>query len=217
MDMARYLEIQYPGKVPEVCNAETDPSPRILNSHLPENFFLQPFLVCHPKVIVVIRNPKDTLLSFYHMHKTMPYLGPYTGTWDEFFQAFKDKQLFYQNIVEHTLGWWKHRQEKEYLFLCYEEINRDTPGAVRRIAEHCHVSLSSEDVEKIADHCQFDAMKASGSIQLLPQKFGVPVTSLMRKGQIGNWKSVFSAEQSAYIDDLCEKYFTPVGLRFIFE
>ena len=42
--------------------------------------------------MVVLRNPKDMLVSYYHFYKVnKDCVGDYTATFDQFFEAFKGK------------------------------------------------------------------------------------------------------------------------------
>ena len=41
------------------------------------------------------RNPLDGAVSFYHWYKKMDYLGPYKGTWNEFFELWKNGNSTY--------------------------------------------------------------------------------------------------------------------------
>ncbi len=96
-----------------------------------------------PRVIVVMRNPKDSLVSFYHFHKNQPGLA-FPGTWDESFDLYQKKELFYGDFMDFNVGSWQHRGEGNFLFLKYEDMKRDLTSTVQQIAQHCQVKLSPE-------------------------------------------------------------------------
>ena len=47
----------------------------MLQTHMPVHFYAKEFKEKQPKVIVVMRNPKDALTSYYHMMKAIPIWG----------------------------------------------------------------------------------------------------------------------------------------------
>ncbi len=80
--------------------AEQIPGPRTLKTHMPLRYFKQqldndPSL----KVVQVIRNPRDTMVSMYNFYCMNEQFGPFLGTWDDFFELVKAKKvrLFYPN------------------------------------------------------------------------------------------------------------------------
>ncbi len=101
-----FLEAKYPDELcPEPYSADlfakSDP-PRIVKTHLPLRFY-KDRLEKSPdiKVIQVIRNPKDSLVSYYHFYRIMMTLGWFNGSWDQFFEMVKEKDLVWGDYFEH--------------------------------------------------------------------------------------------------------------------
>ena len=65
-----------------------EPHPRTIHSHLPAKYFGQQ-LEANVKFVVVIRNPKDALVSYYYFYRSNVNLGNFSGSWDEFFEMIK--------------------------------------------------------------------------------------------------------------------------------
>ena len=42
-------------------------------------------------------------------------------------------------------------------------------------------------------------------------------TSFFRKGIVGDWKNLFTKEQSDYVEALCKEKLEPLGLKFRWE
>ncbi len=213
---SKFLEMKAPSD--QLCGAqmaENEPSPRMLKTHLQEHILRGSVMQGKPRVIVVMRNPKDNLVSFYHWHKNMPFLA-YPGTWNDFFELYKKKELYYGDIMDFNVGWWEHRDEENFLFLKFEDMKRDLKSTVQQIAQHCQVKLSPGQVDKIVTQGGFEAMKSSNAIRYEMEAFNMPANSFLRKGVVGDWRNYFTPEQSAYVDALCTDKYEPVGLKFAY-
>ena len=90
------------------------------------------------------------------------------------------------------------------LFLRYEDMKKDLPGAVRTISQFMGYDLDQSQIESIADQSTFEKMKANPMANPDNSKYAMhfkeDAGSFMRKGVIGDWKNHFSDEQSARFD-----------------
>lgn len=182
---------------------EDMPRPRAFKSH-----FTYELLPCGPpnttpcKYIYIARNPKDVMVSMFFKTKGfMPNLE-----WDMYW-ADRNKFCLFGNHFDHILSWWPHRDEENILFLKYEDLKKDLPAAVAKIASFIGATLPSNIISKIADMARFENMKKDKSVE----------PSLMRKGTVENWKDIFTAEQSAIMDALYAEKFKGTGIKFDFE
>ncbi|KAI8514099.1 sulfotransferase 1 [Branchiostoma belcheri] len=105
------------------------PSPRVLKTHLPIQF--APLGVSEPekkvKVLVPMRNPKDTVVSLFHFAHNMWKLRDFKATipWDEFAQNFIIGKVGFGDYCDHVLGWWQMRDDPHFLFIKYEDMKKD--------------------------------------------------------------------------------------------
>ena len=60
-----------------------------------------------------------------------------------------------------------HKDDKNVLFLKYEDMKRDLPGAVSQIASFIGANLSNDVITKIADLTSFDKMKNDTTATIL--------------------------------------------------
>lgn len=76
------------------------------------------------QIIYVMRNPKDTAVSYYHHHKMSSFLGNYSGQWPNFLELFLKGQLVYGDWFAHVSGYWRLAQHNptQILFISYEEL-----------------------------------------------------------------------------------------------
>ena len=64
---------------------KAEKAPRLIKSHLSSSFFKKTLEHRKTKVIVVFRNPKDMLVSYYNFYRMCGYRFPADGKWEEFF------------------------------------------------------------------------------------------------------------------------------------
>ena len=218
-DRAPFLEFHPRGQPPLLDGIAAQAPPRILKTHLPYKFMTKQtnLMQKKTKVICVIRNPKDTLVSYYHFYRMNGYFGCFQGSWNEFFELFKHNQIGFGTWFDMTLGWWEQRENLNMLTLKYEDMKKDLKGAVEKVAAFCGKELSSDQVDKIAEYTDFKQMKKNP----MTNQTEVPdlhedISPFMRKGQVGDWQNYFTDEQNAYFDDLYKKRMEGTGLTVDF-
>ena len=181
--------------------------PRLFRSH-----FSYDLLPCGPphntpcKYIYITRNPKDVFVSYFFYMK-QGYVR--NLEWDDFWEMFMKGDVMYGDYYDHLLSWLPHRDDNNLLFLKYEDMKKDLPLAVSKIAAFMEIDLSDETITKIAELTTFDAMKKDDTANLSQAKRFHDENGgnkFMRKGVVGDWKNYLSAEQSAEID---KKWRTP--------
>ncbi|KAL1436969.1 hypothetical protein MTO96_048990 [Rhipicephalus appendiculatus] len=87
------------------------------------------------KYIYVIRNPYDCCVSYYHHCKGLPWYRFTDGSFDDFVDAFVRGKVTYGDYFDHLLSWYDHRNDPNVLFLTYEDLKKDAPASVLRIAD----------------------------------------------------------------------------------
>ncbi|XP_019647492.1 PREDICTED: sulfotransferase family cytosolic 1B member 1-like [Branchiostoma belcheri] len=211
------IEIRVPSATqPGYITVADMPSPRFMKTHLPIQF--APKGISKPqkrvKVLVPMRNPKDTAVSLYHYVHIIWKLRGYTVTipWEEFAQNFIEGKGGWGDYCDHLLGWWQMRDDPHFLFIKYEDMKKDLLSAVKTVAAFLEVDLDETTMKDIAEACTFDNMKAELANSDRPDK-----RTIARKGIVGDWKNMFSPEQSQAFDAWYEKKLGGTGISFDFE
>jgi hypothetical protein len=190
--------------------------PRTFKSHFPYDIFP----LGHPnttpcKYIYVARNPKDAAVSLYC--KMQQAYFP-SMEWDTYW-ADRNKHCYFGNYFDHVLSWWPHREDKNVLFMKYEDMKKDLPAAVAKVASFIDADISADTVARIADMTSFEKMKADKSANFswdkAYDKDGEP--TFLRKGIVGDWKNFFTTEQSAEADETFARRLKGTSLEFTFE
>ena len=191
--------------------------PRFMKTHLPNELWKK-HLDKHPnlKVIQTLRNPKDALVSYYHHMRSDGQLGAFNGTWDQFFDLFKQKRLPWGDFFQVNANWYKFNKERENsLVLIYEQMKRDHKAHVIKLANFIGKDLSNRAVDLIVE--KSTAKNVSSKFKTLFQNFpmwNLDRSEFVRKGEVGDWTNYFSKEQSDYVDGKCKEYLEPLGIEF---
>ena len=108
-------------------------SPRAFKSHFPYHLMPCGLPSNTPgRYIYVARNPKDVAVSMYHHAQAL--VGFPKMEWDVFFELFIAGKFPFGDYFEHVLGWWKHRDDPNVLFIKYEDMQKDLHSSIEKIA-----------------------------------------------------------------------------------
>ncbi|KAG8583498.1 hypothetical protein GDO81_008445 [Engystomops pustulosus] len=186
---------------PEIlAGFEDRPSPRIISTHLNFKNIPKSFFQKKVKILLVLRNPKDTAVSFYHFYNSLPALPSYTS-WDLFFNDFIDGKVSYGQYFEYVVDWEKNFNDETMMAILFEEMKEDFPSSLKKISEFFQLSLSEEQINLVASRTSFNSMKEKSD-----NTHGKLGDSFFRKGEIGDWKNYFTEEQSKVVDAMFQKY-----------
>ncbi len=192
--------------------------PRVMKTHLPVGMY-RDLLNKYPntKVVQTIRNPKDTLVSWFHHMQNDRNLGGFVGTWNQFFELFRQKRLPWGDYFDHTAEWYSFHQDRAHsLVLRYEDMIGDHRGHVIKIATFMGLDLSEKAIDIIVQkttrrHMSKDYSDLfNGTSRSTWQR----KSNFIRKGTVGDWVHYFSQEQSDYVDAKTKEYLEPLGLTF---
>ena len=197
---------------------EDMPSPRLLKSHF--HFCLLPDdLMEKSKVFICLRNPKDTVVSYYHHEKLIRSHG-YKGDFPTYFDLFMDNVLLYSSYFEYVKEAWKLRNHPNVCLLFFEDMKKDLASSVRKVAKFLGKQVGDEKVEALVDHLSFKKMKNNPAVNReegKKRKIYTDDGNFMRKGEAGDWKNYFTDEMNKRMDEAVEKHFKPIGLEFQYE
>jgi aryl sulfotransferase len=196
-----------------IAGLELQTHRRFLKTHLPVDA-----LVFSPKAkyIYIGRDGRDAAWSLYNHHSRAT---------DDFFKAFAsvpgchgpalergtaDAHGFYTRwftgngepywpFWENIRSWWQIRHLPNVLLMHFDDMKRDLPAAVRRIAAFLDIEVAAELLPRIVEHCSFDYMKAHA--EKVAPLGGVlwegGAQTFVNKGTNGRWRDTLSAAEVA--------------------
>ncbi len=170
------------------------------------------------RYICVVRDPKDVFVSSYHFVRSvnMGPLMPAVSVWLDYFLS---PDFAFGNWARHLTSCWQARKRSNVLFLTYEEMKRDLPGAVRRIADFMGVELSPDEFDAVVQQSSFAFMKR------INHKFepGMIVPwadserSMIRRGACGDSAELLTPQQQQRIDDHCRAELADANCDFPYD
>jgi hypothetical protein len=147
-------------------------------------------------------------ISYYHHYR---HLHAYTGTKEDFLNAFLEEKVLYSPMNKHALDFWKlAKDNSNVLFLFYEDRKKDLDGEVKKVAEFLGKKYSQEEIDNVCNHlsvdsmrknpsCNYvdiiDAIKSAGGCEASDEKF-----QFIREGKTGSHKKEMSEDQIKKFD-----------------
>lgn len=141
----------------ELC--EKLPRPRLIKTHQPIQLLPKDIWTKNPKLIYVIRDPRDAFVSIVHHMKF--FLGK--NAVDNKLQSIENSMKF-MGFYDHVLDYYQMRGKENFLFFSFEQMKKDLKGVVLRVCDFLGKSFSDEEVDKLVDHLDFKNMKGEFGI-----------------------------------------------------
>lgn len=183
------------------------PNPRAMVTHFPYQLMPPSFITSKAKVIYVMRNPKDVIVSSYYFHQMARFLDD-PGTFDEFVDKFLEGKVLFGKWTDHVKSWKHSELGDRIMYITYEEMVQDLPATLRRMSDFLERDLSEDVIQKIAQHCSFKAMKDNqmSNFKLVPRELmDSEISPFLRKGVVGDWKNHFTPEQLQRFKSVLQK------------
>lgn len=165
------------------------------------------------RVLVLIREPKDTVASNFHQ------VTQTQGNWQGEFKAFiRHPNYGFERIVAFNCAWIKARKtfRRGFHIETYEDMRIETEKSLRRIVEFLNIyNISDDSLKTIADKNQFEELKGreeSGELFALhgdrfsPRDVGNSNQRKVRRGRIGGYAEDMDAEDIEFCDAIVAKY-----------
>lgn len=219
-----FIDFREPGAADPLEQARAMQSPRVLKTHLPAKYHRRHLKQSvGPKNVIVIRNPKDVLVSkYHHFHGTKVFSEQVPKEFPDFWRAmvYQPRKYGQTDYFEFNLGWWAMRDHPRVLVLFYEDLLRDKATQVRRLADFIGVPLTDQLLKETIQATSIQAMRSnpnanvSGGKGASGWKAGV---SFIRRGEVGDWKNHLTVADNAELDRAIQERMLGAELDFVYE
>ncbi|KAK7090290.1 sulfotransferase 1A3-like [Littorina saxatilis] len=172
-------------------------SPRVLKTHLQHSFMPMETNKKNCKIVVLFRNPKDVCTSYFHFYRSSSSFGQFKGTWPDFLDMFLAGHVDHGSWFDFTASWWQQRNRDNVYLMYYEHLKENTLAELEKLAQFVGKGqLSTDLLSHIAEHCSFGQMKTNPMTNHLDvYSINSHISPLLRKGEIGDWRTQFTVEQ----------------------
>ncbi|KAJ6640904.1 Luciferin sulfotransferase [Pseudolycoriella hygida] len=142
---------------------------RFIKTHLPFSLLPPSVMENKSKIVYVARNPKDVLVSYYYLNKlyrTQGYVNTFEKYWDYFEKSLNPWMPYWSHLKEG----WEHRHNPNVLFMFYEDMNKDLPGTIKKVASFLNKTLNNDEITKLTAYLSIDNFKHNTSVNQIEMK-----------------------------------------------
>lgn len=218
-DVVPWLEITRSGKSwqDNLQHFETLPDPRVFKTHCTAE---QTPGIGTASIILTSRDPRDCCVSFYHhiMNMTDDARSQGKMPTPESFDQHVDQWLEFAAWYRNVKSWWPYHDHTRVLWLRYQDMKSDLSITVDQITNFLQWDVTSEQKEKVLEYSSFGWMKANDEKFANQGRDRKPVFKpgkFVRKGKVGGYRDLMSAEQEQRIMDKAREMLKPECLAFL--
>ncbi|XP_018563758.1 estrogen sulfotransferase-like [Anoplophora glabripennis] len=189
---------------------------RFIKSHLPLSLMPPHMFEVGAKVIYCARNPKDMLVSLFHAFDFF-LVKNLTDSFKDCFDDFNNDLTLNCPYFEHVKEAWERRNDKNFLFLFYEDTMKDKRQTIRKIADFLGKDLSENEIDKLEDYLSFEKFKNNKTVNHVHMtKIGMAedVSKFIRRGKPGGWRELIDEEMEREFNRVMEEKLKGTDLKF---
>lgn len=166
---------------------------KVVKTHKVRHFYFN-----QKKVIYIIRDPRETMVSYFHYLK-----GKKALKFDRNFSSLlKSKKYGLEPYIKHYKSWEKHIG----LLVKYESLKSNPFKAFKAIIEFLEMEQSDELIKRGIEGANFNNMKnVQNKSPELAQQFQGGY-QFIRSGSSNEWKELFTDQDLIFLKTVTEKY-----------
>ena len=220
-EMSPWLDLRVPPKAVKLPAVEAQTHRRFLKTHLPVDALV---FSDRARYLYIGRDGRDVLWSMYNHHananalwyealndtpgRVGPPIEPPPASITRYYHDWLDRDghpwwPFWENIR----SWWAIRDLPNVHLIHFENLKRDLPGEMRRIAAYLQIPIDESRWDSMVDHCGFEYMKnnATATVPLGGAFWDGGAQTFIHRGTNGRWREILNADEVAKYERLAEK------------
>ena len=173
------------------------PRPRIIKSH-------ECFDPRYPRVVYIVRDPRDVVVSQYHYHRKLRKIGDDSPI-EKFVTRFLAGETCPHGSWGQNIATWLYTSEgsPRFLLLRYEDLVADTARELAKVVEFLHLTASPELIAQAVERSSADSMRKLEKKQ--PDKNELMKgsrkdLSFIRAAGSGGWRKDLPVPEAARIE-----------------
>lgn len=168
------------------------------------------------KIILLVRDPRDALVSRYHQHRNIyPDYEKYCNV-DDFMRRSTELSTYIQDYNT----WFRNRhQAMDFMIVRYEDLKTETFSEMERILSFLKLKVEASHIKEAIEYSSFKNMRSiemQGSAEVRAGVLKQPVTNnenlqisenslKVRKGKVGGYREELSSETVTQIDKIVQQ------------
>ncbi|XP_059622304.1 luciferin sulfotransferase isoform X2 [Phlebotomus argentipes] len=170
---------------------------RFIKTHFPFSLMPPSVLSSGAKIVYVARNPRDVLVSFYHLNRLYRSQG-YIGDFATYCEYFEENLAPWMPYWSHIREGWENRNHPNVLFMFYEDMNRDLAATIRHVADFLGKSLTDAQVERLRQYLSIEEFRKNDAVNCTELKSIHLLNSgeqgFVRRGKSDGWSEEYTPE-----------------------
>lgn len=180
------------------------------------------------RYIVVCRDGRDAFMSLCNHVERMKHKGvidegavargqeplpDFDGDLPAFFTRWLE---FEDNVPRMLAGYWERRRRPNVLLVHFNDLKRDLPGEMRRVADFLDIELDDEQWGACAERCSFDYMRSHPEmVGDFEPMFEGGTRGFIFKGTNDRWRDVLGAGDVAAYEKHAAEVLAPDALAWL--
>lgn len=230
-EMSPWIDLRVPPKSVKIPALEAQEHRRFFKTHLPvENLNFSP----KAKYLYIGRDGRDVLWSLYNHHATAnetwygalnespglvgPKIEKPLDSIVDYYHEWLDKDGYpFWSMWDNVKSWWAIKDLPNIMFVHFNNLKRDMPGEIRKIAAFLEIAIDESKWQDILLHCSFDYMKnnATASVPLGGAFWEGGAKTFIYKGTNGRWKDILSLEESEKYEKIATEKLEPACVHWL--
>ncbi len=175
------------------------PGFRVIKSHSGYNPF-------YTKIIYLIRDPRDVMLSYYHFKKS---LGQFNGN---VLHLIESKSCGIDAWCRHVGSWFDRTHVTQFInFVRYEDLHKDPKSVIKRLYRLFGFELSEDVFDYAVSNSTFKEMKKTEEYYSMGNLTLNPDFKFQRKGIVGDFKVELTDDDVNLINAKATKWMKVFG------
>ncbi|XP_047740682.1 uncharacterized protein LOC108682228 [Hyalella azteca] len=121
--------------------------PRVIKTHLSFDF-LNETALSKAKIVYTIRDPRDVCISYHHHSRLFKYEG-FTGTFDEYVDAFIEGAVLNGPYWAHVKAAWDRRHLPNLHILFYEKMKKNPKEEFTKLSQFLGANLTEQQIDNV--------------------------------------------------------------------
>lgn len=185
----------------------TSDTTRVIKTHNPVYFLPKKIWHKAAKVIYVVRNPKDMIVSLFHMLRHILHTEI---TLDDLINRVTSDKFLRAPYLNHILNFWRIKQLPNVLIIAYEDLVMNSFETIKKMSTFLECKYTDDQLKELMEYISFDKMKTNRALNREDDY----TFQFLRRGKVGGYRDELNQEQINKIDNWIQKGLEATDFQF---